>query len=46
MKRKGPMGGFKISHSHISRKLGKTQFERRLFGDAEEMSFPVGYVSE
>lgn len=43
MKKVGAMGGFGISHSHISRQLGKTQFSKRLFNSAKEMSFPLGY---
>lgn len=46
MKKIGAMGGFEISHAHISRQLGKTQFSKRIFFSAEEMSYPIGYVSE
>ena len=43
MKKSGAMGGFTISHSHISRQLGKTEFSKRNFSTAEEMSTPIGY---
>lgn len=45
MKKAGAMGGFGISHSHICRQLGKTQFNKRVFGMAEEMSVPLGYTA-
>lgn len=46
MKKVGAMGGFKISHAHISRQLGKTQFIKRIFYSDDGISYPIGYQSE
>lgn len=43
MRKGGAMDGFTISHSHISRKLGKTEFHKRLFFGSDVMSVPIGY---
>jgi len=44
MKKGGAMDGFEISHSHITRKLGKTMFDKRVFFGSDTMSVPLGYV--
>lgn len=43
MKKTGALGGFEISHSHITRKLGKTEFDKRVFYASDVMSVPIGY---
>lgn len=43
MKKAGALDGFRISHSHISRKMGKTIFCKREFYGSDTMSVPRGY---